>query len=198
MKTASYFKRFLAFIIDLLFVGIIMLIMGYLIPDSAKINLLIEEQNYLVDLLASGKIAFARFFEEISNTALKLDIARLRFNLVNLIILISYFCFVPFYNKGKTFGMNFLDIKTVKTNKNKITPFEYIIKAFLLLGMLYSVFTILIMFFIPAKVYLTLTLIVFLIQILMVIVNAFMVIYRKDKLGFVDILTKTKIVDERK
>ena len=52
-------------------------------------------------------------------------------------------------------------------------------------------------FILPGKLYFIVTSIFGIIQILLVIISGFMVLYRKDKRGLQDIFSKTKVVLEK-
>lgn len=192
-KEASAYLRFGAFLLDVALIWIVMLIITILVPDNAKIAELSNQYNYLNKAYSEGMVQFSGYFNQITAIIRDLDIARLRFNLINFILIFGYFGFLPYYNNGSTIGQMLFHIK-IKKNKGKLEIKNLIIRAFVVGGLLYSMVTFITMFLLPGKIYFVIATIALIIQILMVIVSAFMIIYKKNKHGFVDIISSTKVV----
>ena len=106
-----------------------------------------------------------------------------------------YFVLIPYINKGSTIGKMLFKIKVDKQDgKLKIT--DLLIRSFIINGNLYLLILLILLPFVNSLLYFTIENILGIMQIIVVIISGFMVLYKKDNLGLHDILTKT-VVKER-
>lgn len=187
-------KRFFAYAIDIFIVTTLFSFISYFIPDTYIAKILDQDLSNLMEKYMRAQIEFKEFFEKSISLIQNLDIERVRFNIVNFIFIIAYFGVYPVYNKGKTIGMTLLGLKIKKDGKGPLRIKQLILKSILINGLIYSLVSFMLMAFLDPKPYFIILTIVGLMQVLLVIINAFMIIYNKEKRGIIDVWTKTNIV----
>ncbi len=181
-------KRFLALIIDI----IILLIIFELI-NLFFINPYESELTTLKEKLINNKISYSAYLYNYININHNISKNNIYFNVIQIIIMSVYFILIPYINKGSTIGKLLFKIKVDKPNL-KIT--DLLIRSFIINGIGYLLIMTILLPLSNSLLYFTIENILGIMQIIVVIISGFMVLYKKDNLGLHDILTKT-VVKER-
>lgn len=186
---ASFTKRLLSYILDILFLIIIICVMNLFIPAdiTSEINRL--NSNYI-----NNNIDLNSYIDSISILYQNQDKNQIFLFIVNIIYIIICFIIVPLKNDGSTFGQKILGIKVEASYNQKLTYKKLFVRSLILNGLVYLIVVILLLYIISPKIYFILTSIISFIQILLVIISGFMILYRKDKRAIYDILAQTKVV----
>ena len=101
-----------------------------------------------------------------------------------------YFLIIPIITKGYTLGMYISGIKL----SGKLNIKNMFLRNLIATGLLYLIFSVLLVYFTKDTMYFSILGILGIIQILLVIISTFMIIYRSDSKGIQDIISSTKIV----
>lgn len=190
---AKFSKRLSAYIIDLMFLGAILMIIYYFIPESDKSLELNYQLNNLNESVIKQEISFNNYLDKYADIIYNLDKERLIYNVINLILIFVYFVIVPLITKGITFGKYIMGIK-IKPKKEKLTLTALIIRNIIVNGLGYTLLSIILLFIFPSNLYFIVLSILGIIQFLLVITSCFMIIYRKDLRGLEDIFSQTNVV----
>jgi len=105
-----------------------------------------------------------------------------------------YFVIFTIYKGGSTLGKKILGIKVEASYNQKLTFKSLFIRNLVINGLLYLIIVVLTLYLLPPSIYFTLISIIGFIQITLVIISIFMVLYRQDKRGIHDLLAHTKVV----
>ena len=81
----------------------------------------------------------------------------------------------------------------VSVNDEKVTIVQYLIRNMLLNGLAQVILLLLSLYLLPSSMYFIFSSILTFIQLTLVIISVFMVLYRKDKRGLHDIFSGTKV-----
>lgn len=195
MKT-NFSKRFLAYLIDFLIFMIVTTMIVGLIPSSNKQQELNEQLLKIENSYIENEITIEEYFKEYSNILPNYDKENILLNICNLIFIIGYFVIIPVINDGQTIGKKILKIKILKKEGN-LTIKDMIIRNFVTTSLLSLMLSSTIIYLISGKYYFIFTLIINFLQLLLVIISIFMIIYRKDKSGVHDLITNTSVVEVR-
>lgn len=197
MHNVGLKKRGGAYFIDIsLFIGIILLFMCF-IPESHNIVVLNQEFDSMNDMLFSHQMSFFNYITRISNIMQDLDKERVLYSLINAIYILVYFVLIPYKTK-KTFGMYIMKIHYDKKD-GKVTLDDLLIRSMITCGLLYLLASLVLIYLLPAIPYFLLNIFFAIIQISLVIISIFMVIYRHDNKGLQDLFSNTLIIkDENK
>lgn len=190
---AKFSKRLFAYIIDLIFLGSILMIISYFIPESDKSLELSNQLNNLNESAIKQEISLDKFLGQYANLIYSLDKERIIYNIINLILIFIYFVIVPLITKGITFGNYIMGIK-IKSKKDKLTLNALLIRNLIINGLGYTLLSIILLFTFPSNLYFIILSILGIIQFLLVIISCFMIIYRKDLRGLEDIFSQTNVV----
>lgn len=192
---ASFIKRLSAYAIDIILVGAIIMLIYYFIPETKTVtnlqrNVAILNENYLNKQINTGE-----YINDYSILMHNLDKERMILIFINFIAIFSYFVVLPFFTKGKTLGKYILGIK-IKPCKEKLTITSLFIRNSIITGLGYLILSLLSLLLIPKNLYFYAITILGIIQLALVIISTFMIIYRKDRRGLQDILSKTTVVNK--
>ena len=180
------FKRLLSYLIDML----IILIIVSLIKQFFPVNKYEIELNNLNENYFAQKIDINQYFTSIKTLTHNIDKNNIVINIVNTILLVVLFVIVPMISKGQTIGQKLLKLKIVKDD---IKLEDYVGRAVIINGLGYMFFMLIILYLTNDDIYFILINLLGFLQILVVIINGFMVLYSKDKCGIADKFTSTRI-----
>lgn len=194
MKNANFWKRLTAYMIDIFLLWIALFIVELIIPRS---NLYFETDRALTlisEQFVVGKISITTFLNGYANLIRIADKEQLFLSLANVIFIMIYFCAMPYFFDGQTFGKKIMGIKIARKDKECLTLKSLLIRNIVINGLGSLLTSLVCIFILPGKLYFAVTSIFGIIQILLVIISGFMVLYRKDKRGLQDIFSGTKVV----
>lgn len=196
MHSVGLKKRAVAYLIDMiLLIGILMLLM-YFVPESHNVSVLNQEFNEINDLLFSHQISFLSYLNRISSVMLDLDKEHILYSIINAIYILLYFVILP-CKTGKTFGMQALGLRYAK-KEGRITFDDLLVRSMVTNGLLYLLASLVLIYLLPGLSYFIISIFLAILQISLVIISIFMVIYRHDNRGLQDLLSKTIIVTDKK
>lgn len=191
---ANWKQRMIAYVIDLLIVG---LLLGMIITTKEKdekVMQLRSDWNIVSELYGSGEMKFLDYFERTTLISQEIDQECAIYSIFNICFILGYFVLLPLLWHGQTLGKRLMKIQIVSASKEKLTIMNYLIRNIILNGLGYMILILLFLYILPNKMYFVIESIFSFIQIALVIISVFMVLYRKDKRGLHDILGGTKVV----
>jgi uncharacterized RDD family membrane protein YckC len=169
------------------------MILSYFIPRGNDFDFLNNDMNQLTEQALKGDITFSGYMREYANYMSELDSGNIMYNATSFIFLVIYFVIVPIFTKC-TIGKYIMKIKIEHKDKKKVGILNTFIRSIIDIGLLYSLITVFLVQIVNPKTYLIILIIFGIIQFLLVIISAFMVLYRSDKRSLSDILSKTNVV----
>ena len=141
MKDNLKFKRLIAYFIDLL-------IISFLVTLLAKVNFInpmhnkyekavkkyVEYNEKVQEELEQGKNIDASDLinKEYIDIVYHIDYYGASYLITEIIVFICYFTILPFFNHGQTFGKEFMKIKLVNHDENKLPFWKYLLRVLLL------------------------------------------------------------------
>lgn len=194
---ASFKQRLLAYLIDMCIMGFFFFLFYQIFKEGNNILVLKQELNEVNELFMEHQINFKTYFVRYASVIHDLDKERVMYSMMNAFFVLFYFVGVPYFFDGQTIGKKLLKIKIERKDKELLMLNDLMIRSFFVHGLLYLVLSLALIYILPSISYFIITLILGLFQISLVIISAFMVIYRKDKRGLQDIFSKTNVVNER-
>lgn len=177
-------KRLISYLIDIFIIFLVLIIIKGILP----VNIHEIELNNLNELYIENKIDFNLYFNQFISITHNIDKSNIGFNLFGCLLIIIFCIVIPFLNKGQTLGQK---ICKLKISKKDLTIKDLSGRATILYGLGYLLFMFLILFLTTNKIYFILINLLGIFQISVVIINGFMVLYKKE--GIADKLTKTRI-----
>lgn len=194
MKRANFWKRFTAYMLDVLLLWIALFIVELIIPRSdlyfeTDRALTLISENFVI-----GKISLTTFLNGYADLIRIADKEQVFLSLANVIFILIYFCGIPYFFDGQTIGKKLMGIKIARKDNECLTLNSLLIRNIIINGLGSLLISLVCIFILPGRLYFVVTSIFGIIQILLVIISGFMVLYRKDKRGLQDIFSKTRVV----
>lgn len=191
-ENALFIQRFGAFVFDIILVVFVATIisMPFINTDnSAKLEESIKEisQDYV-----SGNIDNKTFINEYSSVFFQLEKQQGGYIIANIILCILYFIVLQYYT-GQTLGKKIFKIKLESTRKH-LSMNQVVVRALLINTILVSIIELAYIVFGSESTFFYVVGSFEFIQYIFMIVCAFMIMFRKDRLGLHDLICKTKVV----
>ena len=191
---ASFKKRLIAYLLDFMLLTIIVTIINYILPTSTKQVELNNQINEIQQNLLDNKIDKEEYFNEYKKILPEYDKENMPINICNLVFILGYFIIIPVVNNGQTLGKKLLKIKIEKEN-GSLSIGDMVIRNFVTTSLLQLMIASTFVYIVNGDIYYNLSAIISFLQILLVIITSFMIIYRKDKKGVQDLLTGTQVIE---
>lgn len=188
-------KRGIAYIIDLMIIFLFLLGIHKLFPENQDLLFKQAEMNQLSEQYLKQEINFSTYFNEYSTLIYEIDQCKRMDYMIILIIIHIYFVVIPYFIK-QTIGMKLLNLIYIQKNKDKLSILSLWIRNIIFNGLFYYIGLLISQILLKNQIYFINVIILGIIQILLVIISQFMIIYRKDCRGLHDILSNTKIKEE--
>ena len=135
-----------------------------------------------------------QYFDGYKKLLPELDKSNMAINVCNLVFILGYFIIIPVVNNGQTLGKKILKIKIEKIDGN-LTIRDMVIRNFITTSLLQLMISSTLVYIVNNDIYYNLSIFVSLLQILLVIITSFMIIYRKDEKGVQDLITGTQVIE---
>lgn len=180
------FKRFMAFIIDLVIVMLICNILNTIAPNK-KIDNYNHDLNAYNEQMLNHEIGLREYISDYTKVSYKIDKANILGSGITIMLFIIYFIIIPLLTKGYTIGLKIVNLKI----GGKLSIKNLFLRNIITVGILYMVLSVILIHILNYKYYFILMSILSFIQFLLVIISVFMIIYRGDKKGLQDVLSNT-------
>lgn len=190
----SFKKRLFAYLIDFVLLTTIVTIINCVLPTTTKQVEINKELDSLQQNLLDGEIDNKQYFDGYKKLLPELDKSNMAINVCNLVFILGYFIIIPVVNNGQTLGKKILKIKIEKIDGN-LTIRDMIIRNFITTSLLQLMISSTLVYIVNNDIYYNLSIFVSLLQILLVIITSFMIIYRKDEKGVQDLITGTQVIE---
>lgn len=192
---ASFKKRLVAYIIDFMLFTLVLTMIEYVIPVSSKKRELSDKIVEIEEKLLDGEITNQEYIKEYQTLLPEYDRENMALNICNLVFILGYFIVIPVISDGQTIGKKIMKIKIIKEKDGNLTIRDMIIRNFITTSLLQLMISSTFVYMVSSNLYFIVSLIISLLQIILVITTSFMIIYRKDKNGVQDLLTRTSVVE---
>lgn len=191
-------KRLSSYVFDLLILGLVVGIIGLFIPIGSNIENLNNELLSINNSFTNNEVSFSTFINQYASVFYSLDKEMFYSSLVSVLCSILYFVVYPLYNGGASIGKKLNGIKIVSNDGSDVSANSLIIRYLLMDGIGISIISMCSLFVFKNFYYLIITLILGFLQFLVVIISAFMVLYRHDFRSLPDLVAGTKVIEVKK
>lgn len=190
---ANFVKRVLAYFVDVIIVSIIFSVITIGISTTKVDNLseqLIEvEENYI-----SGELEAIDAVNKMASLCYEIEKSSVVSNSIYVLLLMVYFVGFQYMNKGQTLGKMLVKIKIVE-NEGNPSLMAMFIRTMFTNEILINLFIILLVYVLKDISYFVTYEVLFLLNAVFMLISGMMILYRKDKLGLHDMLSRTSVVE---
>ena len=194
MKKANFYKRLVAYMIDMFIVGLVISIISYNF-DTTRLEKLSDKSIKLMNSFTNGDISSDKYFFEYADILYKVNKANVNSNLLGLVIYVGYFVLFQFFNGGATIGKKLLKIKVVSQGGREVSLWQMIVRTSIINGIVPLALSLILVFTTKGLVFLTLSSVVGLFENIFVIICVFMLLYKSDCLALHDIMSKSVVIE---
>jgi len=192
---ASFFKRLFAYMVDTIFLSVIINLIAFALPLEGY-NKANEEFNDLASQFAAQEITKEEYLESSIEYIYKIQDSGIVLNSIFLVLTIGYFIVFQYLNKGQTLGKKLLKIKVIENGKEPSIK-AMILRTFITNSIFSGLFCILLLFILDKNNYYYGYYAIAMIEMVFVFLTALFILYRKDRLGLNDLIAKTEVIEER-
>jgi uncharacterized RDD family membrane protein YckC len=197
MKAEGLKNRALAYLIDMLLFIIVILICTTFLKSNQNVAVLNLELDTINELALNHEISINTYLNRYADIMHNLDQEKVMINLINCIFIMGYFVMLPYFFEGRTLGKKILGLKVKRRDGELLMLSDLIIRNLIINGLGFMLISLCILYIAPSMIYFIIATLLGILQILLVIVSVFMVIYRKDNRGLHDVLSETMVVREK-
>lgn len=191
-------RRFGAYLIDLLIVGIIGSFFSYvsvLNPNANEYEQTYQEILSLYERYSNNEITLDEYQTEYISLSYDLNRSNVVYTCFNLVLLLLYFVVVPVVMAGQTVGKKLLHLKVVTYQDNgSVGIISYLVRAIIQNNILITVVQLGIILYFTKDNYYTIYNNVNMVGYILLYLIVFLVLVRKDKRGLHDLAAGTKVI----
>lgn len=191
-------RRFGAYLIDLLIIGIIGAILSYipmLNPNANEYEQTYQEVLSLYERYSNNEITLNEYETGYISLSYDLNRSNAVYTCFNLVLLLLYFVIVPVVMKGQTVGKKLLRLKVVShQDEGNVGIVSYLVRAIIQNNILITVAQLGIIFYFTKDNYYTIYNNVNMVGYILLYLIVFLVLVRKDKRGLHDLVAGTKVI----
>ena len=189
---ALFIQRFGAFVIDVIIIAFLASLISIPFINSDNISNLNDSIQELSTSFINGKINNKTFINEYSSIYFQLEKQQGAYLIIGIILNILYFIVLQFYT-GQTLGKKLFKIKVESTRKH-LTMNQMVVRGLLINSILLTIIEFALVIFGNKGTFIYIVGSFELLQYTFMIVCAFMIMFRKDRLGLHDLICNTKVV----
>ncbi len=195
-KNALFVQRLLALLLDAFLVSFAASLIVSPFLDAEKVGNIEKQVPEVMEKYLAGEIQEDQYFAEYSNLYYSLSRENGLVTIVSLLLGVCYYIVFQLYQKGQTLGKKLLKIKVVSDSGDLFMD-QMIFRGLLANSLLVDIIVIASFIFSPKTYFIYISNSVVMIQYLLMIVSAFMVMFRKDGKSIHDLLTHTSVIQEK-
>lgn len=194
-NNATFMKRLLAYILDVIIVGIISAVISSPFIDTSNYEKLNQESNELTQQYMKGELKPTTYISK--NSDINYDISRetgLQ-TIIALAIYMVYFIIYQFYNNGQTLGKKLLKIKVISNNKKDLSINQVAIRSLIVDTILIQMLMFILTLSGSKDIYFVGSIVFQSIDVIIMFAIAIMVLSRNDKMGLHDVIAHTRVIN---
>lgn len=196
-NNTAFSKRFAAFIIDMIIIGIISSVLTFPFGNTDNYQKLTKESTQVMEDYFDKKITPETYLSRSSDISYDLSKEIGLKTIITIGIYILYFIVYQFYNNGRTLGKKLMKIKIVTDdNKNELSMNQIAVRSLIINSILVNLITLVATIFGTKDVYFVTSMVMQVIDMILMFTIAIMVLSREDKRGLHDIISHTKVINE--
>lgn len=196
-ENTAFSKRLLAFIIDMIILGIASSILTFPFSNTENYKKLTKESTQVMEDYLDKKITPETYLSRSSDISYDLSKEIGLKTIITIGIYILYFIVYQFYNNGKTLGKKLMKIKIVSDNdKGELSMNQIAVRSLIINSILVNLITLSVTIFGTKDVYFITSMVMQVLDMILMFTIAIMVLSREDKRGLHDIITHTKVINE--
>lgn len=191
------FRRISAYLIDYLFIFLLTTMISQIRVLNPTYNKYLDAYDGYVeiydDLTVDNAIEVAES-EEYMEVNYDLSRYSVSLSIISLVVYVAYFVGFQKWNKNQTLGKKMFNLEIVSDNNGKAKWWQIILRETIIYNFLFELLLIVSIFVLDYQGYFVVSNILTFVAGLILWINAFFILFRKDGKGLHDMLAKTNVV----
>ncbi len=199
-KNAYFIKRLGALILDMIIVSTVVSMLTFFVNNNSNYEKLTKEYNDVMEQAMDKKTSpkeYKKLLSKASDISYDLSKQTVVVSFVSLTMYILYFIVFQFYNKGQTIGKKLMKIKIESNDGKDLTMNQLAVRSLIINSILANLILLAVIILGSKNVYFVSSTTVSMIQYIIIFTTAMMILFRKDKRGLHDVITNTKVINEK-
>lgn len=199
-ENAYFIKRLGALIIDMIIVSTVVSMFTFFVNNNSNYEKLTKEYSDVMEQAMDKKTSpkeYKKLLSKASDISYDLSKQTVVVSFVSLTIYILYFIVFQFYNKGQTIGKKLMKIKIESNDGKDLTMNQLAVRSLIINSILANLILLAVIILGSKDVYFVSSTTVSMIQYIIIFTTAIMILFRKDKRGLHDVITNTKVINEK-
>lgn len=197
-KGCSKLQRLGAYIIDYLFILLLITLLGqirFLNPTFDKYYETYDEYMELIENVNESNVLEIIESEEYSIANYNLSKYSVSMSIISILVYIGYFAGFQKWNKGQTLGKKLFNIEVSNVNEGNIKWWQLILREFIIYNLWAEILYVIFILLLSANSYFVISNTILFVTFIISFVNILFVLFRKDGRGLHDLLAKTIVVE---
>ncbi len=193
-KKAYSFPRILAYIIDFIIVMMLSTLVLTFVPTNKNYEAYLNEYQTIQAEFLEGSLDPEEYVNKSVDIVYDIDYSNVIPMIIEISILILYYVVFQFYNKGQTIGKKLLKIRVVSEDLGEASMNQYIVRSLIVPSIASKMLIVSMVLFMGRRYYYYGSFTMQGIQIVLIIISVFMIMYSESGRGLHDRLAKTKVI----
>ena len=189
-------KRFSAYLLDFFIISILLSTIMVVTNqnNNGRVKDLQRQINVMSEQKLKKEITLDNYVSAYSIILNKINKEQLPTHAGNTLLILLFLIVVPVLSKGQTLGMRAFKVK-IKHDGGQLKIWHLVTRNIIISGLGYLLISLMLTYVLFDKYYLIYMLLLSVVQLLLVIISVFMILYREDQKGLHDLVTRTKITN---
>lgn len=199
-ENAYFIKRLGALIIDMIIVSTVVSMFTFFVNNNSNYEKLTKEYSDVMEQAMDKKTSpkeYKKLLSKASDISYDLSKQTVVVSFISLTMYILYFIVFQFYNKGQTIGKKLMKIKIESNDGKDLTMNQLAVRSLIINSILANLILLAVIILGSKDVYFVSSTTVSMIQYIIIFTTAIMILFRKDKRGLHDVITNTKVINEK-
>lgn len=199
-ENAYFIKRLGALIIDMIIVSTVVSMFTFFVNNNSNYEKLTREYSDVMEQAMDKKTSpkeYKKLLSKASDISYDLSRQTVVVSFISLTMYILYFIVFQFYNKGQTIGKKLMKIKIESNDGKDLTMNQLAVRSLIINSILANLILLAVIILGSKDVYFVSSTTVSMIQYIIIFTTAIMILFRKDKRGLHDVITNTKVINEK-
>lgn len=187
-------KRLIAYLIDMVILGLVLSIIGIFLPQNKNVQVLNIELDSVNEQLLNEEINLKEYVNHYSEIMYQLDKENIIYTIVNTVFIILYFIIMPYFFNGQTLGKKMCQIKVSKID-GELTINDLIIRNLLINGLGYLLLSLVLIYLMSSLTYFINITLLSIIQLIIIVITIIGFIKKKEDFILHDRFTNTTVIN---
>lgn len=194
-EVPSYFlPRVIAYVIDISIISVVASLLFALFPQAENVTKLTAEVQKVQEQYLSQEITTEEYVNQTMDLNYDISYQNVIYTIIDLALVVGYFVIYQWKANGQTLGKRVMQIRTVSANGEKLTMNQYLYRSLIVHAVLFNLFSLFAVLFFEKSMFGPISMGLEIVQMIVILVCIFMVVYRKDGRGLHDLVANTRVV----